>query len=78
MAPLFVRDRYGSNDSMSTVDDGEHRVDNDLDGDNPWAGSASEKQPASSQPEALPVDGGTRAWVMVAAAFAFQMLLWGE
>ena len=85
-APLFVRDRYGSADSTATMD-GIDKEMHDLDtGDNPWANatgpytadqvSEKESKPEPSSTSNL-VDGGFKAWSVLAGAFLFEALIWG-
>lgn len=81
VAPLFVRDRYGSADSTSTLGNQEPKVAPDEDETvNPWGGEAYQTpvKERSREPELPPVDHGFKAWSILAAAFVFEALIWGE
>ena len=79
-APLFVRDRYGSADSVSTVGEVEAKPMPEDSAVNPWAGEAAEspEKEKSSEPEPPPADTGVKAWSILAGAFVFEALIWGK
>ena len=78
-APLFVRDRYGSNDSTSTLDEVEPKpIDDSPSEPNAWAESASEKTPAEPDARIPPADHGVKAWTVLAAAALIEGFLWGK
>ena len=77
-APLFVRDRYGSNDSTSTLDEVEPKPIDDPTSANAWAASSSEKPPAEPDARIPPADHGVKAWTVLAAAALIEGFLWGE
>ena len=73
-APLFVKDRYGSVDSTSTLNDNVEpaNMKDDMDGvTNPWAGDSEKKVEKSEEQSA---DGEKKTWsAMVGRLF----IVWG-
>ena len=70
---------------MDSMDKEMHDIDT---GDNPWASAAtgscvadqiSEKESKSGPPGSIShlVDGGFKAWSILAGAFLFEALIWG-
>ena len=82
VAPLFVRDRYGSADSTSTIGEingTKSRPSQEDDGRNPWAAEGSGLPPKERvvEPEPPLADGGIKAWSILAGTFIFEALIWG-
>ena len=81
VAPLFVRDRYGSADSNSSNDDVNAKIrPSQEDARNPWAGEASTSpgRKPHGEPELPPADRGVKAWSILAGTFVFEALIWGS
>ena len=83
VAPLFVRDRYGSADSTSTIGEingSKSRPSQEDDGSNPWAAEGNGLPPKEkiAEPELPPADGGIKAWSILAGTFIFEALIWGS
>lgn len=87
VAPLFVRDRYGSADSIATTDSIDKETQQPVD-ENPWTDGAGirtveessselSSQTNSSEANLPPVDTGIKAWSILAGAFLFEALIWG-
>ena len=77
-APLFIRDRYGSADSASTLDEVEPKPLDDAGEVNAWANEGSEKAAPEPDVRTPPADGGLKAWTVLAAAAVIEGFLWGE
>ena len=85
VAPLFVRDRYGSADSTSTLDEKEGAEGLDAAVKNPWGGNEvledhlkTEQQKSKNTGTLPPVDGGIKAWSVIGVAFLLEGLLWSK
>ena len=81
VAPLFVRDRYGSQDSTYTLDGAEQGTETVT--ENPWSGSEAledhlKKEQEKQKTQLPPVDGGFKAWSIIGVAFLLEGLLWSE
>ena len=89
VAPLFVRDRYGSADSTATTDSIDKETQ-EVGEENPWTngtgtqttagetGADESSQPTSSDIHLPPVDTGVKAWSILVGAFLFEALIWGR
>ena len=81
-APLFVRDRYGSADSNSTLDELEPEPAKDPGETNPWSDEQPEVNEKAVAPEPdrriPPADTGLKAWSVLAGASLIEGFLWGK